>query len=86
MSRIDLVLKSQLVEPTPAPWSLSQGARTGVARTTYTYGWPEPIYTPCMTVYLVISLPKTPYIYGSGQLYIYTVFLQENHEIYDHIR
>jgi len=28
------------------------------------------IYTPYMTVYLMISLPKipyTPYIYGSGQ-------------------
>jgi hypothetical protein len=33
------------------------------------------IYTPYMTVYLVISLPKIPYIhriyiYGSGQPYV----------------
>jgi hypothetical protein len=27
-------------------------------------GWPEPhIYTPYMTVYMVISLPKIPYIH-----------------------
>jgi len=29
------------------------------------------IYTPYMTVYLVVFLPKIPYIYGSGQLYLY---------------
>jgi hypothetical protein len=28
------------------------------------------IYTPYMTVYLVISLPNIPYIYGSGQPYL----------------
>jgi hypothetical protein len=27
-------------------------------------------YTPCMTVYLAISLPKIPYIHCSGQLYV----------------
>ena len=31
------------------------------------------IYTPYMTVYLVISLKKYPYIYGSGQPYTYSV-------------
>jgi len=39
------------------------------------------IYTPYMTVYLVISQPKkyihrTPYIYGSGQPYVYTVYIR----------
>jgi len=37
-------------------------------------GLARPIYTPYMTVYLVISLPKIPYIhhiYGSGQPYLY---------------
>ena len=36
------------------------------------------IYTPYMTVYLVISLPKipyVPYIYGSGQPYVYDFLL-----------
>jgi len=28
------------------------------------------IYTTYMAVYLVISLPKFPYIYGSGQPYL----------------
>ena len=31
------------------------------------------IYTPYMTVYSIIPLPKIPYIYDSGQPYIFTV-------------
>jgi len=35
------------------------------------------IYTLYMTVYLVISLPKIACMYGSGQSFIYVVFLAQ---------
>jgi hypothetical protein len=41
------------------PWTLYHKNRIGQNR----------IYTPYMTVYLLISLPKLPYIYGFGQPY-----------------
>ena len=39
------------------------------------------IYTPYMTVYLVLSLPKIPYIYGSSQPYIYTHIHTRTHAL-----
>jgi len=35
----------------------------GMARTIYVYIMYIYVYTPCITVYLVISLPKTSYIH-----------------------
>ena len=46
--------------------------------------------TPYMTVYLVIPLPKIPYIHRVGQNHMYTVYIrcfwQASPEIYGHIR